>query len=151
MVISRMQSRAVSPRFSAALLALSITGSLILGAGTLARADDFSDKSDRFLKQRHNTEAPGTMVSVIMKVNGSLSSAAEGQLKAIRATIYNRLPLIDSVAMQLPVANLKALAALPFAKRLSEDVKVVKTDEFTVASSGANVAFQQYSLTGSGV
>jgi serine protease AprX len=51
----------------------------------------------------------------------------------------------------VPDRNIARLAALPFVQRLSADAAVKKNDEFTVEHTGANIALQQYKLTGKGV
>jgi serine protease AprX len=151
MSTSRTHPRAARPALSTALLALSFAASLLVSAGTQARADDFDKKSDRYLKHKEASAAAGDWASVILKLDGTLTPAVEGQLKAINATVYKRLPLVGSVALRIPVKQLRLLAKLPISKRLSEDVMVFKTDEFTTGRSGADMAFQTYALTGAGI
>src|SRR5207237_117996 len=73
------------------------------------------------------------------------------QFNMLGSFVYKRLPLIHAVAVRLPAGRLANLANLPFVKRVSEDVVMRKTDEFTVGATGADAAFQQYGATGSGV
>src|SRR5439155_23073729 len=83
--------------------------------------------------------------------DGDFPALREAQFNALGAAVYQRLPLIHAVAVRVPAGRLPNLAQLPFVKRVSEDVVVTKRDEFTVGSSGADVAFQQYNATGSGI
>ncbi len=89
--------------------------------------------------------------AVIAKVDGDLSAAQQTQLAALGADVTRHLGFIHSVALTLPARNLPKLAALPFVTHLSYDGAVKKCDLFTVASSGAGAAYQQYGLTGQGV
>ena len=96
--------------------------------------------------------ARGGWSSVIATTTGSgLTSDQSRQLKALDADVYRRLPIIHSIAVRVPTRNMKALAALSFVKHISPDLNVRKSDEFTVGSSEADQALQQYSLTGQGI
>ena len=50
---------------------------------------------------------------------------------SLGADVYRHLPIIHSLAVNVPTRNLEALAALPFVQHLSADVRVKKYDEFT--------------------
>ena len=89
--------------------------------------------------------------SVILKTADALTPVQEARVKALGGDITRRLPLIGSVAVRVPSRSLARVAALPFVTHLSPDGMTRKFDEFTVASSGAGPAFQQYGLTGQGV
>ena len=89
--------------------------------------------------------------SAIVRTDGPLTPAHLSQLAELGAGITRRLPLISSVELRVPARNLARLAALPFVVHLSYDGRVKKCDAFTVGSSGAGAAFQQYGLTGQGV
>ncbi len=69
----------------------------------------------------------------------------------MRADTYRHLPVIHADAMRLPRRNLSRLAALPCVAHVSPDSAVIKCDEFTVGSSEADLAAQQYGLTGQGI
>ena len=89
--------------------------------------------------------------SVIVRTSGPVTAAQEAQMAALGADIYRRLPIVQSVALRIPNRNLERLEALPFVSHLSLDGAVKKSDQFTVASSEANIAMQQYNVTGQGV
>lgn len=89
--------------------------------------------------------------SVIVKLDGPLTAGENSKLSSLKVDIYRHLPLIESVAMRVPVRNLSTLASLPFAKHISYDGEVVKNDEFTFDNSGGQAAYEQYGLTGAGV
>jgi serine protease AprX len=130
-------------------LAPLLAAGLILLAGT-ASADSLADKSDAFIKKAHATQGENGKVLAILQIDGDFPAAKESQLKALGASIYQRLPLINAVAVEVPAGRLANLANLPFVKRVSEDVAVRKHDEFTVSASGADIAFQA-GLKGTGV
>jgi serine protease AprX len=105
-------------------------------------------KTDAFL-QAKLTQSSG-WASVIVRSPQGVSTTEEAQLKALGADIYRHLPLVHSVALRIPARRLTALSALAFVERLSSDLTVKKTDEFTVGHSGANVAWS-YGFKGTGV
>ncbi len=90
-------------------------------------------------------------LSVIARFDRVLDSAAERRISDLDGYIYRHLQLVRSAAIRIPSRNLARLAALPFVARVSSDAEVRKSDEFTVASSGADTAFQQFGITGRGV
>jgi serine protease AprX len=90
-------------------------------------------------------------VEVIVKLEERISPEQERQLSKIGAYVYRKLPMIASVAIHVPANRVDRLTKMSFVKRLSPDLAVRKCDEFTVGSSRADVAVQQYSLTGAGV
>jgi serine protease AprX len=77
-----------------------------------------------------------------------------GQLTTLRthgADVYRNLSIINTVAVSVSKDKLRGLLQLPFINHVSLDANVQKTDAFTVGSSEANVAWQQYGATGNGV
>ncbi|WP_309721181.1 S8 family peptidase, partial [Armatimonas sp.] len=88
--------------------------------------------------------------AVIVKTEGVPTAAQEAAIAALGGDIYRHLPIINSLAVRIPNRRLKQLAALPFVSRLSSDMEVKKTDEFTVAGSGASTAWN-YGLSGTGI
>jgi serine protease AprX len=108
-------------------------------------------KTDAQIGQRLSAKSAHGSCAVIAKVDGDLSAQQQAQLTALGADITRHLSFIHSVALTLPARNLSKLAALPFVTHLSYDGIVKKYDAFTVASSGAGAAYQQYNLTGVGV
>jgi hypothetical protein len=144
-----------------ALVLASAAALLATGPSAPARAADGGDaggdavarKSDRFLRQKMKGKPQQGWSHLIVKVdpNHGDPRAASRDLKAMGASVYRALPFIDSAAVSVPNKHVERLAALPWVRRLSTDIEVEKTDDFTVGSSGADVAFSQYSLTGQNV
>ena len=134
------------------LASLALAGTLLLGAAVPVRADAVPSKCDAFVTRALAAKPTSGWSSVIVKLQGGdLTKEREAELKSLGGYVYCRLPLIQSAAVRVPSKNLSHLANLPFVARLSSDVAVKKNDAFTVASSGADVAFGQYNLTGDGV
>ncbi len=126
----------------------------VLSAAPLAAAASAPQrqtKTDAQVGQMLSAKPAHGTCAVIAKVDGELSAAQQAKLTALGADITRHLGFIHSVALTLPAHNLPKLAALPFITHLSYDGAVKKCDLFTVASSGAGVAYQQYALTGVGV
>ncbi len=147
---SGAKSKIVVVSAAAALLG---TASLAAAAGTPQGhpAQGHSGKTDAQVGQMLAAKPAGGACAVIAKVDGDLSDAQQAKLAAIGADVTRHLGFIHSVALTLPAHNLSRLAALPFISHLSYDGAVKKCDLFTVASSGAGAAYQQYGLTGQGV
>ena len=125
---------------------------LLAAGGTshgLPKAD--AQKADAQIEQMLSAKPTSGTCAVIAKVDGNLSPVQQAQLAALGASITRHLGFIHSVALSLPAHNLSRLAALPFITHLSYDGVVKKCDAFTVDSSGAGYAYQQYNLTGVGV
>ncbi len=114
-------------------------------------ADVLADKSDLFVQQLSHGQGTAARTAVIVRFHRNLTTAQRRELTRLGADIYRNLPFIQSAALTVPTGRLKELAALPYVRRLSADVPVRRCDQFTVASSGADVAYSQYGLTGSGV
>ena len=109
-----------------------------------------SSKADLIIQKQLASPTQKGWSAVIVRTEGAVTEKQEARLRALGGDIYRRLTIIDSLALRIPNRNLAKLAALPFVKRLSADLDVKKTDEFTVAGSGAKVAWS-YGLSGSGV
>ena len=122
----------------------------ILGAALAASAAP-AGKTDVQIGQMMAAPSAHASCAVIAQVNGDLSPIQQAQLVKIGADVTRHLGFIHSVALTLPSRNLGKLAALPFVTHISYDGKIKKCDEFTVASSGAGIAYQSYGLTGAGV
>ncbi len=127
----------------------------LLGTAPLAAAagtpQGRTDKADAQVGQMLAAKPAHGPCTVIAKVDGGLSAAQQAQLAALGADITRHFGFIHSVALTLPAHNLRKLAALPFISHLSYNGAVKKCDLFTVASSGAGYAYQQYGLTGQGI
>ncbi|GAB4456224.1 MAG: hypothetical protein OHK0029_13810 [Armatimonadaceae bacterium] len=83
--------------------------------------------------------------------SGELSDTQKRQLIPASGYIYRSLPIIQSVAIAVPTRELARIAALPFVERLSADLHMEKTDEFTVEGSGAAAAEEEFDVSGKGV
>jgi serine protease AprX len=94
---------------------------------------------------------PPAWRSVIITGDGPLASSQEARLRQLGGDVYRHLPLIRGAAVRVPERSLAMVSRLSFVRHISPDLSVRKSDEFTVASSGAGVAFQQYGVTGSGI
>ncbi len=139
-------------------LASALSGGLS-GASTASQKTGDSRKLDLFVTRKIGSKPAQGWSSVIVKLNGNPGSvtmtnqakANEAQLTSLGADIYRRLPIIHSVALRIPSNKLVRLSQLRCVERVSADVSVVKYDQFTVASSGADAAYSQYGLTGKGI
>jgi serine protease AprX len=136
---------------SVALWTLFLAGSLGIGARGICAAEVSTHKTDRFLADKLASYSVSGWSSVIIRLDGPLTTQQAAQLHALGADIYRHLPIIQSAAVRVPMRNLSRLAGLTFIQHLSADESVHKSDEFAVASSGAGIAFQQYGLTGQGI
>ncbi len=131
------------------LFALAGAVALFGAASSAAHAD--APKTDGALASLLAAKKAHGSCTVIIRMDGALTPARQSALAALGADVTRHLGFIHSAALSLPRHNLAKLAALPFVSHLSYDGTVKKCDEFTVASSGASAACQQYSLTGTGV
>ena len=131
--------------------AAALLGTLPLAAFAGSPSATNAPKTDAQIGRRMAAKSAQGPCTVIVKLDGELSTARQQRLTALGADITRHLGFIHSVALTLPSRNLGKLAALPFVTHISYDGKIKKCDEFTVASSGAGVAYQSYGLTGAGV
>lgn len=129
---------------------MGMVGLLLQSAGALAQGDAPSRKGDACIARLLRRPVSG-WTSVIARIKNIRAAEHDARLKALHADIYRRLPIIQSLALRVPTRSLSRLAALPFVTHLSVDASVRKCDEFTVGSSEAGVAAQQYGLSGQGV
>ena len=130
-----------------------LTAGLLLAAShaPASAATTAPSKCDTALRALLTAPKASGWSSVIARLDGDLTPARASQLHGLQVAVTDRLPIIHSVALRVPTRSLAHLAALPFITHLSYDGEVKKCDEFTVGSSGAGAAFQQYGLTGRGV
>ncbi len=110
-----------------------------------------SRKADAFLSSLMTSGPHSGWSSVIIQLTALPTPAQISRIQALQADINRRLPVIQALAVRVPTRNLGQLAALPFVHRLSADTMVKKCDQFTVGSSEADVAYNQYNVTGQGV
>ncbi len=135
------------------IVVLTSTAAALLGLVPLAAAaaQVHTAKADAKVGQMLSAKPTHGNCAVIAKIDGGLSQAQQKELAGLGADITRHLGFIHSVALTLPAHNLSRLAALPFITHLSYDGTIRKCDAFTVGSSGAGYAYQQYGLTGAGV
>ena len=142
------------------LTAQAVLLALLLGAqanfGTQAGASHplppaQTSKNDGFLAKTLAQKSPRGWSSVILQWNGARTPDRLRRLRALGAASDRPLPLIHADALRVPSSKLAKLAALAFVKHLSADLTCRKSDEYTVGATGADVAFAQAGLTGSGV
>jgi serine protease AprX len=119
-------------------------------APSVAGVDTLADKCDHVTALAARAGRAG-WASLIVRVNGEDYLAYERRVGRLGGYVYRHLPLVHCLAARVPTRNVRALANEPFVQHISADVAVVKNDEFTVASSGADTAYQTLSLTGQGV
>ncbi len=148
--LSTLGHRTTRRLLPTALLCSTILG-LLSFTPLPARSGEPSDKSDRFVQRRLGRNPMSGWSSVIVRVGGDLTPAHKSRIRSLGGYVYRHLPVIGAAAVRVPSRNLSRLAALPFVQRLSADAVVEKSDEFTVGSSGADVAFSQHHLTGRGI
>ncbi len=90
-------------------------------------------------------------VRLVVSLNHTLTDRENDTLSGLGFDLLRHLPIIEAVAGEIPRRNLPKLARLSFIKRLSYDDSVQKSDSFTVDSTLANVAWQNYATAGVGV
>ncbi len=131
-------------------LTLLLGGSLALTGSAFAQD---ASKADAFLAPKLSAARSSATgwTSVILKIDGVLTREREARLTALGGDITRRLPIIGSVSLRIPTRNLGKLSALPFVMRLSADVAVKKSDEFTTQHTGATDAWSSYGVQGTGV
>lgn len=144
MVEERKTGKGKGMRKAGAALALA----LLLSAGALA--SNHASKCDDIVA-RELSSGRSARLSLVAKVSGELTPHQERQLRALGADIYRHLPIIHSVAFTLPRKRLSRCLDLSFVDHVSFDGQVQKSDAFTVGSSWASSAWQQYNVDGSGV
>ena len=79
------------------------------------------------------------------------TAAQRRRVQALGVSADRPLTLIHADALRLPMAAVPRLRALPFVRHVSPDVSCRKNDEYTVGASGADVAFADAGLSGTGV
>src|SRR5687767_6843063 len=132
-------------------VALALTGVLLLAFQGSAQAGAGSEKLDSFLKKKVANATGSDWTSVIVQIPGGSPSQYRQMLAGIGAVNFRRLPLLDAFAVRVPTARLDEIAAIAGVSRISEDLLVLKSDEFTVGSSGAGLVFDQTGLDGEGI
>ncbi|AIE84349.1 S8 family peptidase [Fimbriimonas ginsengisoli] len=106
--------------------------------------------TDTFVKKALAAPSEGR-INLLVQNSRSMTGADAAKLAHLGGYVYRHLPIVKSNAINIPTKKLRKLLSLPFVSHVSEDVSVRKSDVYTVESSGASTAWQQYSTTGSGV
>jgi serine protease AprX len=129
-------------------------GLVVLGLSALSipltAHSSVQDKADQAVKRQLASASKKGWSAVIVRTSAATTPAQEATIKSLGGDIYRHLGIVNSLALRIPNKNLTKLAALPFVSRISSDLEVKKTDEFTVAASGASIAWS-YGLSGTGV
>ena len=129
-------------------------GLVVLGLSALSvpltAHSSVQDKADQAVKQQLASARQKGWSAVIVRTDGAATPAQEAAIASLGGDIYRHLGIVNSLALRIPNKNLAKLAALPFVSRISADLEVKKTDEFTVAGSGARGAWS-YGFYGTGI
>jgi hypothetical protein len=115
---------------------LAVFGVLFFAFQGTAQAGVGSEKLDSFLKKKAVAGAGG-WTSVIVQTPGGAPAELRKQLAAVGAVNIRSLPLVGAIVAKVPNDKLESIAAVSGVRTLSEDVPVLKLDEFTVGASGA--------------
>ncbi len=115
-----------------------------------AYAGPTNTKCDAFVARQLASNG-NEKLNVLVRFNNAISQRDLHILEAHGAGVYRNLSIIKSVAVTVRKEDLRKVLALPGVARVSSDQHVQKTDAFTVGSSEANVAWQQYGVSGNGV
>ncbi len=112
-----------------------------------------ANKCDTFVSASLREVTGSGSVNVITRLSGSgkLTASRKRELTQLGGEVYQELSLVKSVAVRVPKSSLARLTNLAWVERVSLDSEVKKSDEFTMGSSQAAAAFEQYRLDGSGV
>ena len=130
-------------------------GLVVLGLAALSTSVSAQvsgrDKADLAIQKQLASPKKSGWSAVIVKTQGAPTASQEAAIVALGGDIYRHLPIINSLAVRIPSRSLGKLAALPFVSRLSSDMEVKKTDEFTLQHTGADAASRDFGLSGKGV
>ncbi len=129
------------------------SSAFVLGLCVLASADLGSTrrlKCDSFVKKEVDSIRP-EMYNVIVQLTGKQTVAHDNQMKQLKGKIKHRFGSINAFSLNLPMSAIKSLADKPFVKRISWDMRVGKSDAFTVEHSGAKFVWGDYGVRGNGV
>jgi serine protease AprX len=107
------------------------------------------DKCDFYVARKLNHHA--TQLSVIVRFTKAPTAQQLHRLQELGLSVYRHLDLIHAVAGTVPARSIAKISALSFVAGISSDETVTKNDLFTVDNSFANVATQQYGVSGSGI
>src|SRR5437899_664519 len=99
---NRLHPRRWQRSFAVSLLAL--TAGLALSASP-SQAAELSGKADLFLARKAAHHSKQGWTAVIVKLSAELTLEQQSQLKALDADVYRHLPIIHSVAANIPNRN----------------------------------------------
>ncbi len=122
--------------------ALSLTTAI---AGAVSSTD--TSKCDDALKLKIEKRETKGVSLVIVRLNGPLTEAKRARLTRLNCFLYRELPIIHSVALKVPNANLSKLEGLDFVNHISLDGVVRKNDSFTDSNSMATAAWANLAAT----
>ncbi len=127
--------------------ALALGLALVCGS---AFASNGTEKCDRLVACQLASKGANRL-NVLIHFGRKPNASELDTLKAHGADVYRNLSIINSVAVSVRKDKLRELLQLPFINHVSLDAHVQKTDAFTVGSSEANTAWQEFGVSGNGV
>ena len=130
-------------------LCTALAAALALACGT-AYAGQGQGKCDPMVARQLASKC-AVKLNVLIRFADAPSPLELKALKARGVFVYRNLPIINAVAATVRTDKLRELIQLPYVTHVSSDAGVRKTDAFTVASSEASTAWQQYGVNGNGV
>ncbi len=120
----------------------------VFGQATISQ----KDKCDSTVAKIIATKKKSGTTNILIKLNGDFKDSHRKSLDKLGASVVRNLPIIQSVAVQVPKKNVSKLASLPFVARLSYDGDVKKTDAYTVSGSVTDQAWGNNGMfSGNGV
>lgn len=139
---------AIRTRTHKAIRLATLIGSSIVWGACLASSH--SRTCEPSLARELATKVSGR-VKVIVQFEHAPGRAEWRRLSKEGVDGYRHLDLIDAVAASVPVKAMRRLLHDNLIRNISLDQEVRKSDAFTVGSSFAGVAWEQYGVSGSGV
>lgn len=110
-----------------------------------------TEKFDRILRPLIGPVRQHGWTRVVAATRGRLGAHEERWLRALHVDVTRHFRYFHGFGASVPRRSLTELARLPFIVRISADAVVRKTDEFTQLASGADIAHNQFGLSGRGV
>lgn len=131
---------------------MSVAVGVAVIASSTSHASSWHNKVDTVIGQKLTQKSTGGWTSVIVRFDKNRRAGSENLLKRLNADIYRDLSVINGAALRVPTRNLEKLASLKGIERVSWDGGITKNDEYTVSSSGADIAWMApFEVTGKGV
>jgi serine protease AprX len=148
---SQARSSIIRSRWRTLTVVFSLAGAACLVTIPSSAATPDLAKCDEYTRSELTRTTKSGWTRVIVTTEAELTAGHKDQLKALQVDITRRFTVIRGFAASVPRRNLGKLVDLSFVKHVSMDTDVKKTDEFTVPDTGADVAFAQYGLKGTGI